>query len=319
MDSLGRMRASEEEEIHSEGPGSGSSFKVFGRSATEAGFDEAAPSKTVATESTHSDADDPFAALSNDENDSLAASLESPAVSTPSRPPIVELTPHSTRASHEVLDADFPFAAPRPRASRASETSRAGESNSVIESSGSIESRQTTPTRPAQVASAPSPSAAPASATPAQPAAPPASPAALPPAQEPTRLVPTPATTSTPATTHTDSSRPDWYRDPAFWVHVVPLAGTVLILTGFGLVPGLLIENTAGRRDDFVRDQAREAINFQLNYLLLNLIALITFTAPVVWPLSFCFGIVLPIQAALDVKNGKRHRYSLVPRWLDEN
>ena len=40
-----------------------------------------------------------------------------------------------------------------------------------------------------------------------------------------------------------------------------------------------LIENTAGRRDDFVRDQAREALNFQLNVLLLNLVALVTLTA----------------------------------------
>ncbi|MCA8978802.1 MAG: DUF4870 domain-containing protein [Planctomycetes bacterium] len=136
-------------------------------------------------------------------------------------------------------------------------------------------------------------------------------------AAEPEEDAPAPEARRALAPAVAAEARPDWYRDPAFWAHVTPLAGMLLILTGFGLVPGLLIENTAGRRDDFVRDQAREAVNFQLNYLLLNLAALITFTAPVVWPLSLAFGIVLPIQAALDVKNGKRHRYPLVPRWLD--
>lgn len=137
------------------------------------------------------------------------------------------------------------------------------------------------------------------------------------PAPHPAKLAIAASVVAAPLVADATETRPDWYRDPAFWVHAIPLAGSVLILTGVGLVPGLLIENTAGRRDDFVRDQARESVNFQLNYLLLNLAALITFTAPVVWPLSLAFGIVLPIQAALDVKQGRRHRYPLVPRWLD--
>jgi len=112
--------------------------------------------------------------------------------------------------------------------------------------------------------------------------------------------------------------RPEWFRDPACWVHLLPIAGSVLILTGFGLVPALLIENTAGKRDEFVRDQAREALNFQLNLALINLVALVVFwLAPFVWPFTLAFGVVLPIQAALDVHKGRRHRYPIVPRWLD--
>jgi len=254
MDSLGRMRASEEE-LHGETGRSASTFKVFGRpEAEEVRLDE--PRATPAPTST--EADDPFAALSNDASDSFGA-------------PPKQVAVHSTRARHEVLEAEFPIAA--RGASRAA-------GGAAVPADAPLER-----------------------ARPELPEPPPA-------------VVPQPAP-APPAPLATSAERPDWYRDPAFWVHATPLAGTVLILTGFGLVPGLLIENTAGRRNEFVRDQAREAVNFQLNYLMLNLAALITFTAPVVWPLSLCFGIVLPIQAALDVKNGKRHRYPLVPRWLD--
>jgi uncharacterized Tic20 family protein len=283
MDSLGGMRASEEEELHAEGPGSDTDFKVFGRPATKSTVEAAARTETVATDAPRTEADDPFAAMSDDADfrpPTKPASGRSTAPSVPSA-----TAPRPTRASHEVLEADFPFAAPRaPRTS-----------------AGNGSAPATPPLPPVASQAAPA-IGAPATSAAAEP--PRAAPAHVP---EPPPIEPTPAL----------SGRPDWYRDPAFWVHAVPLAGTVLILTGFGLVPGLLIENTAGRRDDFVRDQAREAINFQLNYLLLNLAALITFTAPVIWPLSLAFGIVLPIQAALDVKAGKRHRYPLVPRWLD--
>ncbi len=114
-----------------------------------------------------------------------------------------------------------------------------------------------------------------------------------------------------------DDGATPWYRNAACWAHLAPLGTSVLLLTGLGLVPPLLIENTAGRRDDFVRDQAREALNFQLNVLLLNVVALLTLTAPLVWPLSIAFAIVLPIQAAMDANRGERHRYPIVPRWLD--
>jgi len=157
--------------------------------------------------------------------------------------------------------------------------------------------------------------------------------AAEPTPKVPTPLVPAPVMAPEPSTAitapPTDAAtspvgaapaepRPEWFRDPACWVHLLPIAGSVLILTGFGLVPALLIENTAGKRDEFVRDQAREALNFQLNLALINLVALVVFwLAPFVWPFTLAFGIVLPIQAAIDVRHGRRHRYPIVPRWLD--
>lgn len=127
----------------------------------------------------------------------------------------------------------------------------------------------------------------------------------------------TSASTERASARDADDDATPWYRNAACWAHLSPLGASVLLLTGLGLVPPLLIENTAGRRDEFVRDQAREALNFQLNVLLLNLAALVTLTAPLVWPLSIAFAIVLPIQAAIDANRGVRHRYPIVPRWLD--
>lgn len=262
MASLGRMRASDEE-THGETARSASAFKVFGRPETEEVLGDEPDEITARTAVSTSEADDPFASLSNDERDSFGA-------------PPRQATTHSTRARHEIIEAEFPIAARGATRSLPSAPPSPAREPARPQTLGS--SPRTSPARAASGSELDAPTAAPSTTTP---------------------------------------ERPDWYRDPAFWVHAIPLAGTVLILTGFGLVPGLLIENTAGRRDDFVRDQARESVNFQLNYLLLNLAALVTFTAPVVWPLSLCFGIVLPIQAALDVKQGKRHRYPLVPRWLD--
>lgn len=249
------MRASEDDTPgDTSRPTSG--FKVFGRVGAESAYAdeiEADPSTATSSSPDAHAADDPFAALDDEED---AFELPRPVA------PRTSSASSFAHASHEVLEADFPFA------------SRA-------------------PLEPTAPRTAPAAVAAPIAAPMVSPTNRPTEPAA------------------------DVEARPEWYRDPACLVHLIPLAGTLLILTGFGLIPGLLIENSAGRRDDFVRDQARESINFQLNFLMLNLLALITFTAPIVWPISLCFGIVLPIQAALDVKSGKRHRYPLVPRWLD--
>lgn len=68
-----------------------------------------------------------------------------------------------------------------------------------------------------------------------------------------------------------------------------------------------------------VEDQAREALNFQLTVLLAGLGCGVLMLAAIGIPLLVALAIadaVMVVRAALDAKDGKRHRYPYVIRFI---
>lgn len=69
----------------------------------------------------------------------------------------------------------------------------------------------------------------------------------------------------------------------------------------------------------FVEDQAREALNFQLTVLLAGLACGLLMLAAIGIPLLVALAVadvVMVVRAGLDAKDGKRHRYEYVIRFI---
>ncbi len=121
----------------------------------------------------------------------------------------------------------------------------------------------------------------------------------------------------TPSLAATPSAMPrDTARTWATIVHLIPIAGYLLIGTGVGLIAPLLIWQLLGQRDERIREQSLEALNFQLNLALLYLISLVTLLLVILWPLFWLVGLILPIVAAVKVSDGKRFRYPFILRFV---
>jgi len=69
----------------------------------------------------------------------------------------------------------------------------------------------------------------------------------------------------------------------------------------------------------FVEDQAREALNFQLTVLLAGLGCGVLMIAAIGIPLLVALAVadaVMVVRAGLEAKDGKRHRYPYVIRFI---
>ena len=96
----------------------------------------------------------------------------------------------------------------------------------------------------------------------------------------------------------------------AMWAH---LGG---VLAGW-LVPLIIRSTDSSRRDRYVYEQATEALNFQLHWMLINLGVLIlgALTCGFGWFLYLGTGIiplVLGIMASVAVNRGENYRYPLM-------
>lgn len=94
----------------------------------------------------------------------------------------------------------------------------------------------------------------------------------------------------------------------------------------FGFLPALIIRNTdTARRDPFVFEQATEALNFQLHWLILvigsafvgGIITAVTFGlgAIIFVPLLLAIGLallILPILASVATSSGQSYRYPMM-------
>jgi uncharacterized Tic20 family protein len=113
------------------------------------------------------------------------------------------------------------------------------------------------------------------------------------------------------------------------WAHLAAVlvlaSGLVICLGGFlGWLPPLIIRGGKGQRSPFVRDQATEALNFQLFTLIVSgafivvsiVLTIVTFGIFIfVWMLGalaiFAFQIVFGIIAAVAANNGTAYRYPI--------
>jgi uncharacterized Tic20 family protein len=79
-----------------------------------------------------------------------------------------------------------------------------------------------------------------------------------------------------------------------------------------GLALTLVIWVWRRKRDPFLDDQAREALNFQLLYAGLGLVLTSTICLCVLVPVLWIVGAVLCVVAAVSAADGRRYRYP----WL---
>ena len=103
------------------------------------------------------------------------------------------------------------------------------------------------------------------------------------------------------------------------WALFAHLGGVLAIFPIIHLLPALLIFAVYGSRSEFVKDQAREALNFQLVVLIayfaariLNVIPLFPNLVVLVWLFSLIFSVV----AAVAASKGTRYRYPITYRFL---
>jgi uncharacterized protein len=104
------------------------------------------------------------------------------------------------------------------------------------------------------------------------------------------------------------------------WAMIAHLGGVLAIVPVIALLPSLLIFAAYGSRGDFLRDQAREALNFQVTVLITYVVARILSAVPpfpdlivLVWAFSLIFSII----GAMSANRGQRYRYPLTFRFIN--
>jgi len=98
------------------------------------------------------------------------------------------------------------------------------------------------------------------------------------------------------------------------------LSAFSMYLTGIGLFLGPLIVYLAKKeKSPFVADQAKEALNFSISYLIYHIVAFflwIVFIGIIIsWSLVV-FHVVFMIVAGIKAKDGVVYRYPLTLRFL---
>jgi len=103
------------------------------------------------------------------------------------------------------------------------------------------------------------------------------------------------------------------------WALFAHLGGVLAIFPVIHLLPSLLIFSIYQARSEFIRDQAREALNFQIVVLIayfaariLNVIPLFPNLVVLVW----LFSLVFSVLGAVAASRGERYRYPLTHRSL---
>ena len=102
--------------------------------------------------------------------------------------------------------------------------------------------------------------------------------------------------------------------DEKTWAMLANVGG---ILIGF--LAGLIVLLTKGKESDFVRDQAVEALNFQITVAIAWFVSFILIFVLIGLLLVFVVGIgslILMIMAGIAANNGQRYRYPINIRMV---
>lgn len=102
--------------------------------------------------------------------------------------------------------------------------------------------------------------------------------------------------------------------DERTWAVLAHLGGFVLAV----VIPWA-IRASVGRRSDFVRDQATEAMNFQLTALVAFVVSVILWVIVIGLVLTVVVGVgalVLSVIAAVQAHSGTRYRYPVCVRLI---
>lgn len=103
------------------------------------------------------------------------------------------------------------------------------------------------------------------------------------------------------------------------WALFAHLGGVLAIVPVLHLLPALVIYSIYQSRSDFIRDQAREALNFQIVVLIAfftaRLLDMLPFFPNLVW-FVWLFSLIFSVLAAAASSRGDRYRYPLTYRFL---
>jgi uncharacterized Tic20 family protein len=226
----------------------------------------------------------------------FAAEIPPTAPPTPIEPPIEQKKPDP-----------IPFAAPPPPVARVEEVeavrvTRAETRGPTIEVPGVAR-----PPEPPPVSAVPPPTSASGAGPTFQQTS-----SMPPPAGQPPPASPPPTSPPPPQNPAVD---PAASGSNKFWVMVCHLA---YLIPGYGpgLAVALIVWVWRRKRDAFLDDQAKEAINFQLVYAGVSLILAGTCLLCVLVPVVWIVGAVLCIAAAVSAADGKRYRYPFLFRLI---
>jgi uncharacterized Tic20 family protein len=126
-----------------------------------------------------------------------------------------------------------------------------------------------------------------------------------------------PATASASAPTSTDPAVvPSESRNWAVFAHLSAILAMVVALAFLGPLIIFLVKKD---EDPFVRDQAAEALNFQLTWLIIGIVCallIIVLIGLVLLPIAGVAWLVLIIIAATKAGRGERYRYPLTIRFV---
>lgn len=109
----------------------------------------------------------------------------------------------------------------------------------------------------------------------------------------------------------------DGEKQYAVLCHLSTLLGMIIPFGNFIAV--LILWLTQKNTSDFVDDQGKEALNFQINILFWLVVFLVLSYACIGFPfllLVFLLSIILPIIAAVQASEGKKYRYPAILRII---
>jgi len=103
------------------------------------------------------------------------------------------------------------------------------------------------------------------------------------------------------------------------WALFAHLGGVLAIFPVIHLLPALVIYAMYQSRSEFVRDQAREALNFQIvifiAYFGARILNVLPFFPNLVF-LVWLFSLIFSVIAAVSAGRGDRYRYPFTHRFL---
>lgn len=111
-------------------------------------------------------------------------------------------------------------------------------------------------------------------------------------------------------------------KDERLWgmlAHVLALSGYVGVPLGNLLAP-LVIWLVKKDQSQFVADQAKESLNFQISltiYAIISGLSILVLIGIVLLPLVLFAGAILTIVAAVKANNGEFYRYPLTIRLIN--
>lgn len=104
----------------------------------------------------------------------------------------------------------------------------------------------------------------------------------------------------------------------AMWAHYSG-AGLLLLTCGAGWLGPLIIMLTSGDKDPFIKDQATEALNFQITIafaLFVSAMLMLVLIGFIVYPVVWLAGVILGVIGGAAANRGESYRYPFAIRLV---